>query len=89
MSRKIAQLANGVQRCCSHMATVKVPKDGNLCLTFVATKKKPASRFTKKGDDLKSMGHGIQRKCTLVATIFLREGSLITLFNILGAGDGA
>ena len=39
---------------CSHVATVKVPKDRNPCLTSVATEKKPASRFTKKGDNLRS-----------------------------------
>ena len=49
---KRVQWVNGVQRCCSHVATVKVPKDRNPCLTSVATEKKPASRFTKKGDDL-------------------------------------
>ena len=71
----------------------EVPKDGNLCLTFVATEKKPASRFTKEGNNLKS-SHGLYggswnpaHKCTLVAAIFLREGSSITLFNILGGGE--
>ena len=34
----------------AHEATVKVPKDRNPCLMSVATEKKPASRFTKKGE---------------------------------------
>ena len=46
---------NGVQGCCSHVATVKIPKDRNPYLTSVATEKKSASRFTKKGDDLRLM----------------------------------
>ena len=80
MSRKRVQWAKGVQGCCSHVATVKAPKDRNPCLTFVATEKKPASRFTKKDDDLRStqfylVGHGVQHKHRLVAAISLREGS--------------
>ena len=50
---KRVQWVNGVQRCCSHVATVKVPKDRNPCLTSAATEKKPALRYTKKGDDLR------------------------------------
>ena len=63
---------------------MKVPKDRNPCLTSVATEKKPASRFNKKDDELRStqfylVGHGIQHERGLVATFSLREGSSLCL----------
>ena len=49
-----AQRGSRVQRCCSHVAPVKVPEDRNPCLTLFSAEKKPALRFTKKGEVLKS-----------------------------------
>ena len=53
-THEIPQRGSRVQRCCSHVAQVKVPEDRNPCLTFVAAEKKPALRFTKKGEVFKS-----------------------------------
>ena len=50
-----AQRGSRVQRCCSHVAPVKVPEDRNPCLMLFVAEKKPALRFTKKGEVLKSM----------------------------------
>ena len=49
-----AQRGSRVQRCCSHVVPVKVPEDRNPCLTLFSPEKKPALRFTKKGEVLKS-----------------------------------
>ena len=49
-----AQRGSRVQRCCSHVVPVKVPEDRNPCLTLFPPEKKPALRFTKKGEVLKS-----------------------------------
>ena len=49
-----AQRGSRVQRCCSHVAPVKVPEDRNPCLTLFSAEKKPALGFTKKGEALKS-----------------------------------
>ena len=53
-THEIPQRGSRVQRCCSHVAPVKVPEDRNPCLTLFAAEKKPALRFTKKGEVLKS-----------------------------------
>ena len=52
-THEIPQRGSRVQRCCSHVAPVKVPEDRNPCLTLFAAEKKPALRFTKKGEVLK------------------------------------
>ena len=67
---------------------MKVPKDRNPCLTSVATEKKPASRFNKKCDDLRSthgfylVGYGVQHERRLVAAFSLREGSSLCLTSL-------
>ena len=62
---------------------MKVPKDRNPCLTSVATEKKPALRFTKKGDTrFYLVGHGVQHKCRPTAAISLREGSSLSLTSL-------
>ena len=50
VARKTVQRASRVQRCFSHVAPVKVPRDRNPCLTFVAAKNNSGSGFTKEGD---------------------------------------
>ena len=44
---------DSVQRCCSHVHSVRASQDRNPCLTFTATEKKSVSNCTKKGEVLK------------------------------------
>ena len=58
---------------------MKVPEDRNPCLTFVAAEKKPALRFTKKGEVLEDThekaqrGSRVQRYCNHVGPVKVPE----------------
>ena len=55
--RKKGFWGDSVQRCCSHVHSVRVSQDRNPCLTCTATEKKSVSNCTKKGEVLKSTYH--------------------------------
>ena len=48
-----AQRGSRVQRCCSHVAPVKVPEDRNPCLTLFSPEKKTSIEVHQEGRGFK------------------------------------